>query len=239
MIADLARGLRDLVYPNICVRCETLLTDSCEDFCPACVRLLTDDPHRTCPRCCSTIADFADISDGCILCREDRLHFDSVFRLGPYEGPLRDAILTMKHRAGENLAECLGQLWTRQQASRFLAIGADLVIPVPLHYWKRWRRGYNQSECLSAAVAIQLSVPHVPAALKRIRSTPSQVGLSAAQRRASLKGAFQADKPVQIAGRNILLIDDVMTTGSTASESAKALKKGGAATVHVAILAHQ
>jgi len=239
VLPDLARGLRDLVYPNVCVRCQSLLGDSVNDFCPTCTHSITHDPHRTCPRCASTVAEFADVAAGCPRCRDDRFHFDSVIRLGEYDGLLRDCILSMKHRAGETLAECVGLLWTRHQEAGFRELGADVVIPVPLHWWRRLRRGYNQSECLAAAVAVQLKVPHLPSALKRIRPTKSQVVLTAAGRRINMKGAFRAASRAKIAGRKVLLVDDVLTTGSTASEAARALKEGGATAVFVAILAHR
>lgn len=239
MLSDLARGLRDLVYPNVCVRCESLLADSAIDFCPTCVHSITHDPNRTCPRCASTVAEFADVAAGCPRCRDDRFHFDGVTRLGPYDGLLRDCILSMKHRDGETLAECVGLLWARHQETFFRELGVNVVIPVPLHWWRRLRRGYNQAECLASAVAVHLKVPQLPAALRRIRPTKSQVVLTPASRRTNLKGAFRASKPASLAGRKVLLVDDVLTTGSTASEAARALKEGGASAVHIAVLAHR
>ncbi len=239
MLPDLARGLRDLVYPNVCVRCESLLADSAIDFCPTCVQAITHDPFATCPRCSSSVGEFSYLAEGCPRCRDDRFHFDGVIRLGPYDGLLRDCILSMKHRAGETLAECVGLLWARHQEACFREIGADVVIPVPLHWWRRLRRGYNQSECLALAVAAHLKVPHSPSALKRIRPTKSQVVLTATARRENLKGAFRASRRTNVSGRKVLLVDDVLTTGSTVSDAARALKEAGASAVHVAVLAHR
>jgi predicted amidophosphoribosyltransferase len=162
MLVELARGLRHLVYPGVCARCDALISDADADFCPACAQALTDDPHFTCPRCTSAVGEHSDVSDGCPSCRGERFAYASVFRLGGYDGALRSVVLAMKHRAGERLAESVGRLWAVHHAARFRALGVDVVIPVPLHWWRRLRRGYNQSEALSAAVARMLGVDHRP-----------------------------------------------------------------------------
>jgi ComF family protein len=239
MLFDLAHGLRQLVYPAICARCEELLPDTATNFCSTCTQLLTADPHTTCPRCASTIGEFTDTSDGCPRCRDDHFHFESAMRLGPYDGALRDAIISMKHRAAETLAESVGQLWAQHQEARFRALSVDLVVPVPLHWWRQLRRGYNSAGTLAAAVAATLGVEFRPRWLRRIRATPSQVGLSASVRRANVRGAFRASRWANLAGRGVLLIDDVLTTGSTASDAARALREAGALKVHVAVLAHR
>lgn len=239
MLADLARGFRQLVYPAVCARCEVLVSNPDDDFCPACAEALTADPNLTCPRCTSTIGPHTDVSDGCPRCRGDKFHFDSATRLGPYDGALRDAILLMKHRAGESMAEYVGRLWARHHAERFRTLGVQVVIPVPLHWWRKFRRGYNQAETLSAAVAQLLGVEHRQRWLRRIRSTPIQAQLAESDRRTNVRGAFQAARSARLAGKTVLLVDDVLTTGSTASEAARAIKAVGAAKVHVAVLAHR
>src|SRR5438105_10815438 len=125
MLLDIARGFRQLIYPAVCVRCRELLPDAKTDFCQSCALQLTADPHFTCPRCASTVGEFEDVSTGCTRCRDDRFAFASAFRLGPYDGALRDVILAMKHRRGEMLAECVGRLWASQHATRFRQLGVD------------------------------------------------------------------------------------------------------------------
>lgn len=239
MFLDVARGVRQLVYPPICAWCETLVSKPGDDFCPDCIRALTDDPHFTCPRCTSTVGQFADVADGCPGCRDDRFHFDSALRLGAYDGVLRDTILAMKCRAGETLGECVGRLWARHHADRFRSLGVNVVIAVPLHWWRRLWRGHNQAEHLSAAVAAVLGVQHRPGWLRRVRPTSSQVGKLRTARQENVRGAFQAARGSDWKGRSVLLIDDVLTTGSTASEAARALRDAGASIVHVAVLARR
>lgn len=237
MLLDLARGVIQLVYPAVCAACEAVVADPAADFCPDCAGAITADPYHICRRCTSNVGEFADVSAGCPRCREDRFHFDAAVRLGPYDGRLRDMILSMKRRAGEGLAEAVGRLWAEHHADQFRALGVGVVIPVPLHWWRRFRRGYNQAETVAAAVARHLGAEHRPGWLRRVRPTVSQVGLSASERRANVRGAFRATRSARLAGATVLLVDDVMTTGSTASEAARALKAAGAGTVYAAVLA--
>lgn len=239
MFLDLARGMRQLVYPAICGRCEELLSDSSANFCPNCSHLLTTDLHSTCPRCASTIGEHADTSDGCPRCRDDYFHFESVMRLGPYDGALRDAIISMKRQAGETLAESVGQLWAHHQEQQFRALEVELVIPVPLHWWRQLRRGYNSAGTLAMAIANMIGAEFRPRWLRRIRATRSQVGLAPSVRRTNVCGAFRANRRANLAGRCVLLVDDVLTTGSTASDAARALREAGARKVCVAVLAHR
>src|SRR5206468_658598 len=108
-------------------------------FCDSCRTALTDDPHPQCPRCAASVGPFAQ---GCVHCRGLSFPFDQVVRLGPYrEGhPLREVILRMKHASGESLAEVVGELWAESMEARLRALGADIVIPVPLHWRRRWWR---------------------------------------------------------------------------------------------------
>jgi ComF family protein len=239
MLVALANGLRQLVYPGVCAGCEALVANPEMDFCPDCDRALTADPHFACPRCAGTVGEFADVSNGCSECRGERFYFDSALRLGPYDGRLRDLILAMKNRPGEALADSVGRLWAVHHAERFRALGVDLVVPVALHWWRRLRRGFNQSEYLSGGIARSLGLEHRPGWLRRVRPTRSQTELSASERRENVRGAFRAGRGAILAGRSVLLIDDVLTTGSTASEAARALRVGGAGAVHVAVLARR
>ena len=87
---DLARGLLQLLYPGVCAACNQALPESDRDFCTICRTALATDPHLACPRCAATIGPFVSLEGGCISCREYAFQFDSVLRLGPYDGLLRD-----------------------------------------------------------------------------------------------------------------------------------------------------
>jgi predicted amidophosphoribosyltransferase len=106
-----------------------------------------------------------------------------------------------------------------------------------LHWLRRWRRGYNQSAALARGIATRLGLPCHPSWLRRIRNTPQQTHQTPAGRKANVRGAFRTRPGAPVRGRTILLVDDVMTTGVTASEAARALRAGGASRVVVAVLA--
>ncbi|HVP46494.1 MAG TPA: ComF family protein [Bryobacteraceae bacterium] len=112
----------------------------------------------------------------------------------------------------------------------------DIVVPMPLHWRRKWSRGFNQATLLSRPVARLCGIP-VKNAVRRLRSTQTQAGLSNAQRRENVAGAFRVRNARVIQGRQVLLIDDVMTTGATASACALALKRGGAKSVTLLALA--
>jgi len=141
----------------------------------------------------------------------------------------------MKHSSGEALAEMIGELWAESAESRLRALGADSVVPIPLHWRRRWWRGYNQSEALARPIAARLALPLYTSWLRRVRNTPEQKGRSAADKMENVRDAFRACGSGP-AGRTILLVDDVLTTGATASEAARALRRGGAKRVVVAVL---
>jgi ComF family protein len=165
------------------------------------------------------------------------LAFDAALRLGPYEGVLRDVVLRMKHHSGEGLAELMGELWADGNGDRVREYKADAVVPVPLHWRRRWRRGYNQSEALAHGVAARLRLPVQGGWLRRVRDTPLQPQQTASGRRDNVRGAFAATAGAKLRGATVLLVDDVMTSGATATEAAKALRKAGAGRVVVAMLA--
>jgi ComF family protein len=136
------------------------------------------------------------------------------------------------------LAELLSDLWAEHAATRLRDLGADVVVPVPLHWRRRWSRGYNQSEALARGLAARLGLPCRPRWLRRARFTPDQSRQTAAARRDNVRSAFWARPRAGLRQRCVLLVDDVLTTGSTASEAARALRAAGAARVVVAVLAH-
>src|SRR5262249_59876855 len=116
-------------------------------------------------------------------------------------------------------------------------LGLDVVVPVPLHWTRYWWRGYNQCAAVARGVARKVGLPLQTRWLSRPRYTQSQTSLSGSARRNNLKDAFRVRRDVALAGRRVLLIDDVLTTGATAHEAARALKSAGAAQVVVGVLA--
>lgn len=172
-----------------------------------------------------------DESGQCGLCRLGLNQFDSAYAFSAYEGVLRDLIHLFKYARvrplGKVLGAYLGAALPREE--RF-----DMVVPMPLYWVRRWRRGFNQSDVLARAVARRSGIP-VVRAVRRARSTAPQASLSRAGRRRNVQGAFAPRRGVDVRGLRILLVDDVLTTGATANACAGALKRAGAR--YVAVLA--
>lgn len=235
----LIAGLIDLIYPPVCLICETPLSESDqnEDFCAECRSALSADSFEHCPRCAATIGLHTDTTRGCLRCREEHFRFDGACRLGRYEGLLRQTILTLKYPGREAVAETLGRFWARQRQTQFQELTCDVVVPVPLHWLRRWTRGYNQAEAIAYGLARQLKLPCHPWVLWRQKATPFQYQQTRTGRREHMRGAFIARVPRRLRGSRVLLVDDVMTTGSTCNEAARALKAEGVREVFVAVLA--
>lgn len=173
-----------------------------------------------------------DETGRCALCAEGTRGFDAAYSFGAYEGNLRELIHLFKYARMRSLDRPLGR---KLAAALPREERIDLVVPVPMHWLRRWNRGFNQAERLARFVARRWNLP-VCRGLRRVRSTPSQAGLTHVERRENMAGVFRAPRG-KVDGRRILLVDDVFTTGATASACAVALKKAGARSVVLLTLA--
>jgi ComF family protein len=232
-------GLLDLVFPDECRICgESLHQISRIPVCGACL----SKPERLtaefyCVTCRAPFLNRAPLdADGrCALCRLGLNGFDQVFSFGAYEGELRKLVHLFKFGGIEPLSGPLGRL-LRKSIPTDEAF--DAVVPMPLHWRRRWQRGFNQSELLAREIARRWNVP-VLRAVRRTRPTQPQAGLTSAQRRKNVQGAFAPKRNVTLKGMRILLVDDVLTTGATASACARALKRAGALQVSLATIARR
>ncbi len=174
-----------------------------------------------------------DEHDLCTVCRESLVNFDTAYSFGSYEGPLRKLIHLLKYAKVETLALPLSRLLVRAIPidQRF-----DAIIAMPMHWRKRWERGFNQAELLARPLAKRYGLK-LSTNLRRKRYTKPQAGLTEPQRQENLKDSFAVKKPESIARKHILLVDDVFTTGATLRAAAGALKVAGAAHVSALTLA--
>ncbi|MCF6228956.1 MAG: hypothetical protein L3J82_09935, partial [Planctomycetes bacterium] len=157
--------------------------------------------------------------------------------VGQYEWPLEDICKALKFGGERRAAEAVALMLTQLLFERDVVGKIDVVIPVPLHILRHFRRGYNQAEEIASRVAKIIDKPITTQILQRPDPTKRQARLSRAQRKSNVKGAFSVRDGVSLKGQVVLLIDDIMTTGATFGAAAKALKKAGAKAVYGAIAA--
>jgi ComF family protein len=231
LVRRISTGLFSLVFPDECRICEKPLREvSRIPVCRAC--LAKPEPLAAeyfCVQCRTPFLSRYPLDEEgrCGLCRRGVRGFDAAYSFGFYEGELRELIHLFKYGRVQTLAGPLGRLLSVAvpREERF-----DAIVPMPLHWRKRWQRGFNQSDLLARELGRRIHVP-VQRALRRIRSTAAQAGLTNAKRRLNVSGAFRAKKAKSLAGQKVLLIDDVMTTGATAASCARAIKIAGARSV--------
>ena len=231
------RGVLDLLYPRVCLGCRADLrgTDR-HHLCEACEAALPRFGAEACPRCGMGLGPGAPVGTRCPDCAGRPLAFDGAVALGPYRDLLRDLVLQLKLGGERVIAGDLGRLLAARLAGDPRAAGIDGLVPMPLHRKTELGRGYNQAALLAEAVSVRTGLPLVAGALAKVRATVPQATLEAVRRPGNIAGAFAVRRPWRVAGRRVLLVDDVMTTGATASEAAGALKRAGAAGVLVAVV---
>ena len=179
----------------------------------------------------------------CPVCRRIQLPFTKAVAYGSYEGGLRELIHLLKYGGVPPAAGVLGRMLSEAIAALEPRLGPQpvAVIPVPLHKSKRRQRGFNQAELIArAALKLQPAPGRLVLAnevLQRQRETQSQIGLTNHQRRENMRGAFAVVRPGEVNAREVLLVDDVYTTGTTVSECARVLRRAGASRVWVATVA--
>ncbi|AMV37923.1 ComF family protein [Planctomyces sp. SH-PL62] len=237
------RALGDLVFPWHCLLCESAGPGLAAPFCDSCRAGLLEraGAYRaaSCPRCASPVGPFADLKGGCSACRRRPLGFDAALALGPHEAPWRDFVLGLKRERGAFLAPSLASLLVEARRDALGAIPADaLVAPIPQHWLRRLSRRYNQAEVLARSLA-EATGREARDALRRVKPTPHLVGRGRQARALALRGAFVVRRGVDLKGRTVLLVDDVLTTGATLGSAARALKRAGARRVVAVVVSRE
>jgi ComF family protein len=206
-------------------------------FCAECYECLAPEGLAQCRRCASVVNPIEQQAGDCSRCRTERFQFERVFALSRYEGPLRDAVLRMKRSIEEPLMMAMGRLLAQRFRHELQALKPDVVVPVPMHWTRRLVRGTNSPEVMGQVVARQFGIVFGPRALRRQRRTRKLAELSRQERKRTLRNAFSIARGCDFAAARVLLVDDVLTTGTTCDTAARVLKKGGAAEVSVLVAA--
>lgn len=205
-------------------------------FCPDCTGDVADAASGRCRRCAAALGP-ADAHEGtCISCGSVPLAFDRAYTAGSYQGRLRELVVAFKFNGRAELAHALAQpVWERLQ-SKALPGRWDLLVAVPTGLLRTLVRGYSPVQLLCRDLE-KLGAPPSVRALRLTRRLRPQRGLTRTARQKNVKGAFAVLKRATVSNKRILLVDDVMTTGATASECARTLRRAGARSVDVAVVA--
>ena len=226
----------DVALPPLCPSCRAPLGDGV-GLCASCwSKLSLIEP----PYCARLGIPFTYDPGPGLLSMEaiaDPPAYDRARAAVRYDDISRALVLSFKYGDRLDLAPMMGKWMAR--AGRELLSEADALLPVPLHWRRLWARRFNQSAALAGAISDIAGLPVLHGALKRVRATPQQVGLSKTERADNVQGAFRvpADEKAQVAGRRLVLIDDVLTSGATVDTCARALLRAGAAHVDVLVFA--
>ncbi len=241
--ARLREGMRaafrlvlDFALPQLCPSCRAPLSEG-EGLCAACwSKLSLIEP----PYCVRLGIPFAYDPGPGLLSMEAIANppaYDRARAVVRYDDVARTLVHGLKYSDRLDLSPMMGRWMAR--AGRELLADADALVPVPLHWRRRWARRFNQSAALAGSISAFCDVPVAYSGLKRVRATPQQVGRSRMERADNVQGAFvvPAEHRVDIAGRRLVLIDDVLTSGATVDACTRALLRAGAAHVDVLVFA--
>ena len=232
------KSIVDFIFPCTCSICGSLF-DSKEEtgVCPHCLLQIKYIEHPFCSLCGKPFYSDVVTDHLCGDCLTGKRYFSKARAVGYYNGVLRKATHLLKYKFKNHLALSLGNIMIQRLQYLLSGMTYHLIIPVPLHPARLRGRGFNQALLLARSVSKTYKIPIDPYTLIRNRWTEPQVGLCERERGNNVRGAFSILKKVSIAGRDILLVDDVYTSGNTVEECSNTLIKAGANRVDVLTLA--
>lgn len=233
-LVSVAEPLLGLVYPNICQLCKTGAARREDGFvCELCQRGVTPIRPPFCSRCGLPYEGAINVVFECANCHDRELHFRSARAAAEFSGPVKEAIHAYKYNHAIWFEEFLGRLLVEESRLALNRKDWDFLVPIPLHWMRRLERSFNQAERLAGFLSRATGIPVNTQLLRRNRRTDTQARLSRAERAENVKRAFSYRGKEPMEGARLVLIDDVLTTGSTADSCAKLLIHNGASVVDV------
>jgi len=227
----------DLLFPPICVSCQADIDEVMQgiNLCQFCREQIQMVTWPTCLRCAARVPEIPGPVSECGHCRDDKLRFDRVLTLGSYEGLLGELVVRMKRDRSERLVRLFSSLLFAELRAQLSDLSFDAVVPVPMHWWRRLARGTNSPAAMAERLGSNLGLPVLSKALRRRHNSFPQKGLSRAGR-FHMHRQIEARAGYPLKASHVLLVDDILTTGATCSEAARALKQGGVAQVSVLVV---
>jgi len=234
--SDLIQAAVSLLYPATCTICRKHVRAG-EYLCDDCEAKIIRIVPPFCDTCSEPFEGSISTAFSCANCAHRTIHFEAAVAAYRGRGIVRDVIHEFKYNRQLHLRHLIAT-WLRAALDddRLRRQHFDVMVPVPLHPARQRERGFNQASLLSKLLSVRTSIPCRPL-LKRVRYTTTQTALDRAERMENLHNAFRLRKNADVRGLRVLLIDDVLTTGSTLSECARVLKRAGATSVHAATAA--
>jgi competence protein ComFC len=234
--SELLQAAVSLLYPATCTICAKNVRAG-EYLCDGCEAKVTRIAPPFCENCSEPFEGSIGSAFTCANCAHRTLHFDAAVAAYRGRGIVREVIHQFKYGRQIHLRHVVVR-WLRAALDddRLRDVSLDLIVPVPLHPARQRERGFNQASLLAELLSVQTSIP-CKALLERIRYTTAQTSLDRSERMQNLHNAFRLRKKADVRSLRVLLIDDVLTTGSTLSECARILKRAGAISVHAATAA--
>ena len=223
----------DILYPRHCPVCHNIIGFRGQKICDSCREKLQPVTGPRCYKCSRPLSDPGQ--EYCRDCSSRRHFFEQGIGIFPYSTLLQQSLYKLKYEKRQEYGTFygeLGALWAKEQISRWKI---DIIVPVPLHRKRLEKRGYNQAELIAEALGKRLALPVDKKLLKRKVNTRPQKDLGPAERKANLNNAFISKGRLE--GGNVLLVDDIYTTGATVDEAARILKKAGADRVYFLVIA--
>ncbi len=240
MLNSLIKKTKDLLFPVSCVGCGMDRKGHGECLCSLCHKGIRCIENPLCYVCGYPIDLDYKVDENkmrCGWCRKETFSFDQARSFGFYESILKETIHFYKYNFQLGALRDIEDLLKKYFQFRISTYSTLKVIPVPLHVNKLYSRGFDQSYLLAKSVARILHIPFLGVPVVRIKDTPPQVKIKRKERMRNIKGAFKIENSDAIKNKDLLIVDDVFTTGSTTNELAKTLKKNGAGKVYVFTLA--